>query len=332
MSDEVRAGQVYTDFQGLAALRSRAREGSPEALEVAAKQFEAYLVQQLLRSGRDASLGDGILDNKDSELYQEMFDKQIALSATQGKGFGIAEMLVRQIQRAQGVTTSVPASAAPAASATTGSAVSKAPAATGSGRQQTVGQTSSGLALPWTPGVEPTTRQTSATMQPGPAGATPTRFDTAQEFVAALMPDAQRVGEELGVDPRLLVAQAALETGWGKSIIRNSDGTSSHNLFNIKANRGWDGAAASARTFEYENGAMVKVGARFRSYASFADSFRDYLQFLRSNPRYGEALQQTHDPAAYAQSLQAAGYATDPRYADKIMTIYGMDEVASAVG
>jgi flagellar protein FlgJ len=128
------------------------------------------------------------------------------------------------------------------------------------------------------------------------------------------------------------VAQAALETGWGKSIIHNSDGTSSHNLFNIKADRSWNGPVATARTLEYEQGAAVKVAAGFRSYTSFADSFRDYLHFLRSNPRYGEALQNTHDPVAYAQSLQAAGYATDPRYADKIMTIYGMNEVASAVG
>lgn len=333
MATELSAARVYTDFQGLAELRGQARQGSPQALEVAAKQFEAYLVQQLLRTGRDASLGDGIMDDKDADLYHDLFDKQIAECVSQGKGLGIAQMLVQQVQRLQG-TQPATGVASPARAATA------APAEPSGGAQQAQTAVQQQDSIPSAAtAVSPVaseellkTKQEAVAPLPAAADSAPVRFENAQEFVAALMPSAQQVGAELGVDPRLLVAQAALETGWGKSIIHNSDGTSSHNLFNIKANRGWDGAVASARTLEYENGGMVKVGARFRSYASFADSFRDYLQFLRSNPRYGEALQQTHDPAAYAQSLQAAGYATDPRYADKIMTIYGMNEVASAVG
>jgi flagellar protein FlgJ len=136
------------------------------------------------------------------------------------------------------------------------------------------------------------------------------------------MPHAQQVGAELGVDPSLLVAQAALETGWGRSIIRNSDGSSSHNLFNIKAHRSWDGPVASVRTREYLGGAASMVRAEFRSYDSFQESFRDYVDFLRTNPRYRTALTQTRDPEAFARSLQAAGYATDPSYADKVMRIY----------
>jgi flagellar protein FlgJ len=331
MSSDVNTGQVYTDFQGLAALRGRAREGSPEALEVAAEQFEAYLVQQLLRSGRDASLDeDSVLDNKDNEVYQDLFDKQVSLAVTQGQGLGIADMLIQQVQRTQGGdATGAGGTATGAASVQTeASAAGVAPSGV---QSQAATPGTAGALLPMMARLEAlaATRQAP---DAATAAATPARFSAAAEFVSALLPDAQKVGAELGVDPRLLIAQAALETGWGKSIIRNSDGTSSHNLFNIKASRGWNGAVASARTVEYENGAMVKVGARFRSYASFADSFRDYLQLLRSNPRYQQALQKTNDPAAYAQSLQAAGYATDPKYADKIMTIYGMDEVASAVG
>jgi peptidoglycan hydrolase FlgJ len=331
MSSDVSTAQVYTDFQGLAALRGRAREGSPEALEVAAKQFEAYLVQQLLRSGRDASLDeDSVLDNKDNEVYQDLFDKQVSLAVTQGQGLGIADMLIQQVQRTQGGdATGAGGTATGAASGQT--AASAAGVAPSGAQSQAATPGTAGALLPMMARLE-TLAATRQAPDAAPGAATPARFSSAAEFVSALLPDAQKVGAELGVDPRLLIAQAALETGWGKSIIRNSDGTSSHNLFNIKASRGWNGAVASARTVEYENGAMVKVGARFRSYASFADSFRDYLQLLRSNPRYQQALQKTNDPAAYAQSLQAAGYATDPKYADKIMTIYGMDEVASAVG
>jgi flagellar protein FlgJ len=298
---------------------------------VAAKQFEAYLVQQLLRTGRDASLGEGIMDDKNADLYHDLFDKQIAECVSQGKGLGIAQMLVQQVQRLQ---PTAPAAGAPgpgrAATAAPAGSSGDAPQSATSAGQQASSPSASAVVSPVASEELLKTKQKMAAPLATAAAATPTRFDTAQAFVAALMPSAQRVGAELGVDPRLLVAQAALETGWGKSIIRNSDGTSSHNLFNIKADPSWKGPVASARTQEYEHGVAVKVSAGFRSYASFADSFRDYLHFLRSNPRYGEALQNTHDPAAYAQSLQAAGYATDPRYADKIMTIYGMNEVSTS--
>jgi flagellar protein FlgJ len=332
MATELSAARVYTDFQGLAELRGQARQGSPQALEVAAKQFEAYLVQQLLRTGRDASLGDGIMDDKDADLYHDLFDKQIAECVSQGKGLGIAQMLVQQVQRLQGTRTATGAPSPARAAAAPAEPTGVAQQAQSAVQQQDSRPSAATVVSPVASEEQLKTKQKAAASLPAAADAAPVRFDNAQEFVAALMPSAQQVGAELGVDPRLLVAQAALETGWGKSIIHNSDGTSSHNLFNIKADRSWNGPVATARTLEYEQGAAVKVAAGFRSYTSFADSFRDYLHFLRSNPRYGEALQNTHDPVAYAQSLQAAGYATDPRYADKIMTIYGMNEVASAVG
>ena len=149
------------------------------------------------------------------------------------------------------------------------------------------------------------------------------RFTNSADFVKAVMPYAQQVGAQLGVDPSLLVAQAALETGWGRSIIRNADGTSTHNLFNIKAHRAWDGPVATVSTKEYQGGAARMERAQFRSYDSFGASFRDYVDFLHANPRYRTALTQTQNPEAFARSLQAAGYATDPSYADKVMRIYG---------
>ena len=322
MAIEADAGRTYTDFQGLADLRRHAREGSPEALRVVAKQFEAYLVQQLLRSGRDASLGEGVLENKGSALYQDMFDKQVALSVTEGEGLGIADLLVRQLGQGRGEPSGLDDVTPPSGPVAGEKARAMLPAApaTASAPAPLAGDDGS-VGTPYGPSAP----------QYAAGGNTQVRFDTPQEFARALMPHARRVGAELNVDPRLLVAQAALETGWGKSIIRNGDGTSSHNLFNIKAHGGWDGPVAAARTFEYENGAMVKVRAGFRSYESFEASFRDYVEFLRSNPRYGEALQRTHDPEAFARALQEAGYATDPRYADKVMSIYSRKELATGI-
>lgn len=323
MSSEVGASHIYTDFQGLADLHKGARQNSPETLRVVAKQFEAYLVQQLLRSGRDASLGNGILDNKGSAFYQDLFDKQVALSVTEGTGLGIADMLVKQVEGAQhGVSVS------------SQKADDSAVKSTGTewGRQVVPPTTRGKATQPPVPSVERTLAASVpvANSASEVTGGTRLRFDTAQEFVSAVMPHARRVGAELGVDPGLLVSQAALETGWGKSIIRNGDGTSSHNLFNIKAHGGWDGPVAAARTMEYVNGAKVKIRDGFRSYESFAHSFRDYVDFLHANPRYGDALQQTADPAAFAHALQKAGYATDPKYADKILSIYRrVDSVAS---
>jgi len=331
MSTDTSQGRIYADFNGLANLRAQARQDSPETLRLVAKQFEAHLVQQLVRSGRDANLDNGILDNKGSAMYQDMYDKQIALSATEGKGLGIAEMIVKQVEQAQG-----------AVSASTGETA---------GRQgsETKNQASTATALE-NRLASPISKSNAAQAKKSarahthegplidmglafaaPAGPTPTRFDSAGEFVRAVMPHARRVGAELGVDPKLLVAQAALETGWGKSIIRNGDGSSSHNLFNIKAHGGWEGDVASTRTTEFVNGAKIKIRDGFRSYDSFADSFRDYVDFLHENPRYGDALKQTDDPAAFARALQTAGYATDPKYADKILSIYRKDELQTVV-
>ncbi|MGY4532407.1 flagellar protein FlgJ [Pseudomonas sp. TE3786] len=146
-------------------------------------------------------------------------------------------------------------------------------------------------------------------------------FKSADEFVATMMPMAKEAAEKIGVDPAYLVAQAALETGWGKSIIRGSDGSSSHNLFGIKAAGGWTGESARALTTEYKGGQAVKETAKFRSYDSFQDSFNDYVSFLQNNDRYGDALDATANPKQFVRELQQAGYATDPQYANKVAQI-----------
>ena len=146
-------------------------------------------------------------------------------------------------------------------------------------------------------------------------------FSSAGDFVNTMLPMAKEAADRIGVDPRYLVAQAALETGWGKSVMRAQDGSSSHNLFGIKASSNWQGDSARAITSEFRNGAMVKETAEFRSYASYKDSFHDLVTLLQSNNRYQDVLKSADNPEQFVRELQKAGYATDPNYASKISQI-----------
>jgi len=153
-------------------------------------------------------------------------------------------------------------------------------------------------------------------------------IQSAEDFVRQLHPYAEQAARELGVEPKVLLAQAALETGWGRSLIKNGNGSNSFNLFNIKADRSWQGKQAQVSTLEFEQGIAKKINAGFRSYASFQESFKDYVDFIKSNPRYGDALKQVGNGARYLQELQQAGYATDPSYANKVMSIYNGNAMA----
>jgi flagellar protein FlgJ len=146
-------------------------------------------------------------------------------------------------------------------------------------------------------------------------------FSSADEFVNTMLPMAKEAADRIGVDPRYLVAQAALETGWGKSVMRAQDGSSSHNLFGIKASSSWKGESARAITSEFRNGEMVKETAEFRSYDSYKDSFHDLVTLLQTNNRYQDVLKSADNPEQFVRELQKAGYATDPSYASKISQI-----------
>ena len=146
-------------------------------------------------------------------------------------------------------------------------------------------------------------------------------FDSPDAFIHALWPHAEAAAGVLRVDPRVLVAQAALETAWGGSMITRPDGTSSHNLFGIKADSRWAGERIHVPTLEVVDGMMQRISADFRAYESMAASFGDYVAFVTSSPRYADALERAGDPAAYLHALQRAGYATDPGYAGKILDI-----------
>lgn len=280
------AATVYTDFNGLAALRREAGTQSPEAVAKVARQFEAVFVQMLLKSMRAATPGDGLTDSDATRMARDLHDQQLALDLSK-RGIGIADLLTRQLLGRD------------------------APAATPNGR----GVPAPDLAV--LRQVE-RIRARGGLAEAGATSAVPFKADSPEAFVRGVWPHAQAAARELGVRPEVLVAQAALESGWGRAVPRHADGRSSHNLFGIKADRGWSGPKVVANTLEYENGVPVRRDDGFRAYASYGESFRDYARFVRDNPRYARALDNAADSRAYLRELHRAGYATDPGYAGKI--------------
>ncbi|HEY5754331.1 MAG TPA: flagellar assembly peptidoglycan hydrolase FlgJ [Steroidobacter sp.] len=278
------------DFAGLASLRNDAATKTEDVatLKQAAKQFESLFTQMMLKSMRDANkaFSEGsMFSSSQGDFYQDMFDDQISMELSKGKGLGLADVLVRQLATS-GMVKDMDAAAA-------SEAASKA-------------------------------QFPSATQNVSSANDHQPLAKSKEDFVKMMWPHAQKAGEALGVDPSALVAQAALETGWGRAVPNNANG-SSNNLFGIKAGSSWEGATANVPTLEFEDGVAVRKVERFRAYDSPADSFNDYAKLIGNNPRYENARGAGGDVTTFASALQDGGYATDPNYAQKIVGI--ADEV-----
>ena len=331
------SASVYTDFQGLAELRAEAGKQTPEALRETARQFEALFVQTMLKAMRDASPGGGLFDSDQTEFYREIHDQQLALEMVKGRGLGIADMLV------QSMGGTPPAAAAPprqeqqlAATplyAPPGAANKPLPLVDVAMQARAVIDLQDNSGKPLFERV-PDLQELPATDGAVTADWHPADAAT---FIRDLMPVARGSAARLGVQPEVLVAQAALETGWGKKMIRHSDGRNSFNLFGIKADSRWPGDRVTVTTLEYEGGVAKKQQAAFRAYGSLAAAMSDYVDFLQSNPRYQPALAQAADPDAFLRGLKEAGYATDPYYVEKIRSIMdgasfgqGLDRLASS--
>lgn len=303
------------DFQGLAQLRHDAAVPSQDTAREAARQFEALFVQMMLKSMRDAN---AVLGESQDTTYQEMFDQQIAMEMTRGRGLGMADMMSRQL----GITGGQPAAQANSSTA----ADTSIPALLGriSALRNNAPPAYGELQVPEPgsmpePDVRPPDLSAFATVDSGVRS--DFRPASREEFVREIWPLAVKAGRQLGVEPRAIVAQAALETGWGSRLIRDDAGVSGNNLFGIKADTRWDGERVSVATLEYEGGLPKPQRANFRAYPDLAAGFDDYVRFLSENPRYREALRAGADAGAYADRLQSSGYATDPRYAEKIRSI-----------
>jgi len=302
--------QVYTEFEGLNSLKTQARTDKEGALREVSKQFEGLFLQEMVKSMRKAGdvFAEGnYLNSKQSEFYRDMFDSQLSLTLSQEQGTGLAEALVRQLSRQ--IPGMDPEGNPMAAHKRDLNDYDRSLPALSKGLPEQVKE------------VNRVAESVSAMPIEAAPSVLPERFDSPKEFVRQLLPMAERAAEASGINPRVMIAQAALETGWGRHMIKGEADAPSFNLFGIKADQRWSGESVDIATTEFREGVPMSERASFRSYPDYESSFRDYVSFLESNPRYKNVLGVADDPDQFARGLQEAGYATDPNYGEKIRRI-----------
>jgi len=303
----------YNDFSSLSRLRVDARKDSDAALKEVAKQFESVFVQMMIKSMREASvpLQGELFHSNQSKAYTDMYDKQLGLELTRNNGIGLADVIVRQLSKTQ------PTEIKPDQDL-------KIPVINPSVSAQSKTEKTEDI-------IENLNYRNTATevsvhkinnqlnFEVNKITKSP-HWGSPEDFIRDSWPHAQRAGKELGVDPRLILAQSALETGWGKKVHATESGESSYSLFGIKANKGWQGKTVSFNTLEFRSGSMNRETANFRAYDSLSDSYQDYVHFLKDNPRYSNVVK-AESSTEFSKALQQSGYATDPDYANKIERI-----------
>lgn len=279
------------DNKSLDELKQSARNNSPEAIKGAAQQFEALFMNVMLKSMRQAGGQDGPFDSEQSRMYTSMLDQQLSQTMAK-KGVGLADVLIKQLSN-NAMNQALESDTSPA-----------------SGNAATM----RGL----------NTYLDNLKFEQMPANAPKTAFsgpDYVKEFQAKLEADAQQASKETGIPAKFMLGQAALESGWGRREIKTADGATSHNIFGMKATRGWKGKTVDAVTTEYVNGVAQRRVEKFKAYDSYADAFKDYAKLITNNPRYESVIANAKDATSFAQGLQKAGYATDPQYANKLTKI-----------
>lgn len=267
--------------------RDASNDPKAHAKEVA-KQVEGMFVQMMLKSMRQALPQDGLLSTEQTRLYTSMYDQQIGQEIA-SKGLGLADMMVKQMEQV------------------------KAP-------DETAGTVPMMLSKDFINTLPPLAMEQivrKAVPRLPASSDTPLSGDSS-DFIARLAQPAKEASAGTGIPHHLILAQAALESGWGQRQILTSEGKPSYNVFGIKATSSWQGKTTEITTTEYEHGEAKKVKAKFRVYDSYFDALNDYVKLIANNPRY-QAVTTAATPEQGAKALQAAGYATDPKYAQKLV-------------
>ncbi len=328
------------DTRSLELLRVQARQSPDQALKAAAQQFESVFLNMMLKSMREATPQDDMFGSEQTRMFTGMLDQQLAQSMS-SRGIGLADIMVRQLrgqmkENLPPILESVD-NHAPDSTVSGGLPPAGVPAAlSGLPRERPLAAPS---ALHSSPSGEQRIspdnyQQTLAPLSRSPLSPTfnlPVKIlpsahnETVQQsFINRMLPHAMQASQTTGVPPQLILGQAALESGWGRHEIRMADGNNSYNLFGIKAHANWHGKTAEVLTTEYTNGVAHKQIEKFRAYTSYAEAFQDYANMIGRNPRYADVLQQGGDVAGMAQVIHKAGYATDPKYADKLARVMGI--------
>lgn len=271
---------LAADASSLGKLKLQAGQNSQAAIKETAKQFESLFMRELIKSMREATMKSGLLDSPGGDLGTDLLDQQFAVQMS-GRPGGLSDLIAAQLARQMGV--SVTPDGTPS---------------TGAASPISALQRASSLATYSKNAIKPSVSQSN--------------------FVERHAESAARIEKETGIPASYMVGQAGLETGWGRSEIKVSGGQPSYNLFGIKAGGNWKGKVAEVTTTEYVNGVAQKQVAKFRTYNSYDESFRDYARLITQSPRYAKVSEQTGSAFAFASSLQKAGYATDPNYATKL--------------
>ena len=353
--ESTRNGQFALDMQGLQRLKHSARQDPSQGVRGAAEQFEALFIQMMLKSMRDAVPTSGLIDSQQTEFYQSLLDQQWSQTMA-SRGIGLADSLVAQLERSgmvpakeqkgsavdeliAGIPRGAPrplqdalhpdADSGDEEKHEAASVDGAEPAPVPAGFMEALNSAPAGFMerMAAVPAGEPEARD-DVPRDPAPAtrqadsaaNSANTAPDHVQAFLDRLSDPAQAASRTTGVPAELILAQAALETGWGRHEIAAADGRNSHNLFGIKAGSHWQGPTTEITTHEYLNGQRTRVSDSFRVYGSFEEAFTDYARLIGDNPRY-ERVTTAPSAEQAARELQAGGYATDPAYADKLIAV-----------
>jgi flagellar protein FlgJ len=318
------------NYNDLSALQSLKTEGSQVArLKAVSQQFESMFVSMLLKGMRDANkvFSEGNpLQSSQGEFYQQMFDSQLAVSMSSSKGIGIASVVQRQLAPHYGLDPDTMQPLEKSKENIEAYALDDYqrrvfPSSSSQTYSPEVMREVAEVVEKKVIAYEQATNASTGFEQQMIADSESKAvydFSSPEAFIESLLPYAKQVEAKTGIDARLMLAQSALETGWGQHQILRDNGEPSYNLFGIKAQGSWSGERAEITTTEFRQGVAMKERAEFRAYGSYAESFEDYAHFLQNNERYSDALAQRDDPKAFAHALQSSGYATDPAYGSKI--------------
>lgn len=322
------SSKLAIDAKSIDDLNLMAKQNPNEALQKVAQQFEALFMNMLLKSMREATPKDGLFDSQQTQFFTQMYDQQLVQQIST-KGIGITDMMVKQLSRAnRSVEPQTAISQTDAILSAINSVQQSLPINDGHPDDKSMQLWSAN----WMP-ANTTIPARKNDLAPE-VSTLPTQIGSQQKktsglpenFIDKLLPHAKIASESTGIPPQYMLAQAALESGWGKREIRREDNSPTYNLFGIKAGANWKGNVVETSTTEYINGVAQKTVEKFRAYSSYAEGFNDYAKLLLDNPRYAKVLKST-DAATFANGLQRAGYATDPLYAEKLMRILNSEKL-----
>ena len=323
------SSKLAIDAKSIDDLHLMSKQNPDEALQKVAQQFEALFMNMLLKSMREATPKDGLFDSQQTQFFTQMYDQQLAQHIST-KGIGVADMMVQQLTRTNHSPDSKTSISQTDAILSTIQSVNNSSLITDGhpndkSKQLWLNtQTSSNATVPSNKFISPVD-ELIANAQIGNTQSNRS-LNHSTDFIDKLLPHAKTASLSTGIPPHFMLAQAALESGWGKHEIRHADNRPSYNLFGIKAGANWKGDVIETVTTEYVNGVPQKMVEKFRAYNSYAEGFNDYAKLLLDNPRYAKVLK-SNDAATFANGLQRAGYATDPLYADKIIRILNSDKL-----